>query len=112
MSKTIRRKKGPVPDWVTHEYKTTKIRLKKYGYVYYSEWLPLPEEEQKKQIAKYHSDSGAYMGRYWPVPKWYKRNREKYCRAKNRAELQRINSWKAYDEYVFNDKRFDYDYYW
>jgi hypothetical protein len=87
MSKTQRRKKGPIPQHVTHDYVKVGVRIKEHYYIYYWEWLPISEEDQKIAIAKYYSDTG--IGRKWPVPSWYAKMLNNDYRTKARHEMQK-----------------------
>ena len=106
MSKTRRRKNAKVPKYVTHKHTRIGIRLKSYYRYYIWEWIPLSKDKLKKALAKYHSDSYTY-DRYNDL-----RSREYYSRAKDNIEMQKLNAWKDYEDYLFTEKNRNFpDYY-
>lgn len=99
MSRTVRRK-GKAPEWVTHGWYWENGLLV---------WKPLPEDAQKKAIARYHSDQG--IGNSWPVPKWYKKLIEQRRRKRDKMIIAREHL-VDYEETHFPGRPRNHGCYW
>ncbi len=95
-----------MPRYVTHDHIRLDSRVKGEYLYYYFMWVPKSEEELKKSLGDYHRDTYNYN------IVWYMNQREYYSRAKDNIEMQKLNSWKGYDEYLFTEKNRNFPFYY
>lgn len=93
MSKTQRRKNTKLPKHVTHNR------------ISYDVWELKSKEELKLSIINYHSDNFRY-NIYTNM-----NEREYYSRSKDNIEMQKLNAWKDYEEYLFTEKNRNFPFY-
>jgi len=106
MSRTKRRTKGKIPRAITHDQIKIGEKLKGYFRLQYYMWVPKSGEDLEKAMQKWHSDSYTYN------IYWYMNYREYYSRAKDNIEMQKLNAWKDYEEYLFTEKNRNFPYYY
>lgn len=87
MSRTYRRKKERLPDWIAEDYDNDG-NLK-------GSWKHRPET-LKKAKARFHADGDHYYG-YEGVPHYFRNMLEKRFRMKNRTAIHNA-VWKDRDE--------------
>jgi len=94
------------PKWITHEY-VNLLEEVPYG----AQWCYVPRtgKELAKSKADFHSDK--VPGRR-NAPKWFRKSLDRSKRAKDKAELTKINKTGVYDEYVFLRRRKDMNWEW
>ena len=103
MSRTVRRKSSPVPEYVTTDW----VR----GSLNYWRRVPLEGKELVKSINKHHSDHGYRNYGGW-CPSWFRRELNRLYRSRDNAEIHRINIQGDYEEYLFNPRRKDCAWLW
>ena len=64
MSRTYRRRHDPAPDWVTRDWKVVREP------VWHMVPFQITGKEAKKEISKWHSDTG-YHCDYGDCPRWF-----------------------------------------
>lgn len=104
MSRTYRRKKEPVPSWVTRDW----VRVS--GYYYIS--VPMTDKKAKKRaLAKYHSDAERTMKQ---VPSWWIRNfhtvQERVITRDLTRKVLKLADYEDSPEFPLDKK--PYIYYW
>jgi hypothetical protein len=107
MGKTKRIKNvSNYPKWVTHDY----INILE-GVPWGWQWcyVPKTEKDLARSIAKFHADKKA--GRR-NAPKWFRKSLDKIKRAKDKAELTKINKTGVYDDYSFTPRHKDMNWEW
>ena len=92
MSKTIRRKKGKLPIWVTHDLVWKD---------HHSVWEPLSGKDLAKAVNKYHADKGTGWGWMGRAPSDFRRDCNREFRSKMNQETRRILKHGDYWDYEF-----------
>jgi len=103
MSKTIRRKQyGYGPGKHNYPYWVVQDVVRKPGVWW--EWRDLPSPEREEAIARFHSDAG--VGDKWPVPAWFRRERERLKRSRRKAETRKILDRVRAGDYDIDDDQY------
>ena len=102
MSRTVRRK-NYVPYWVGTDWERIDGIFQR---------VKLEGKALQLELTKYHSDWGS--GAYWVknAPAWFRRDKERLKRAKDRAEERRLLKQGDYEEYSFTPRRKDVGWDW
>ncbi len=103
MSRTYRRSKSVVPEWVKRE--STLIRLDGLNHC---DFKQLQGMDLMSAIAKFHSDATSDA-----IPSDFKTTDKGIKRARDKVALDKINKDGCYEDYSFNPHKRDYQYnYW
>ena len=103
MSRTYRRSKSVVPEWVKHDYVCVKVNDKRFY-----QWIKLNGCDLNSAIAMFHADSTT-----GGIPSDFKTADKGIKRAKDKVALDKINKDGQYEDYSFNPHKKDYQYnYW
>ena len=107
MSRTYRRKKDKAPEWVTHDYSWSRSS-------YTLEKIPYKGKTLKKEVSKWHSDSGWHDDSYANSPNWWVHEfMEVPFRAKTKKAVKGILKLLDYEEAdVPTVYKKPYIYYW
>ena len=94
MSRTYRRRKDKAPDWVTHEYNWSW-----HSYSGTLEKVPYTGKKLKREVSKWHSDSGWHDDSYANCPGWWIHEfMEKPFRTRTKRALKNVLELIDYEE--------------